>query len=74
VLLGLCNFSTFGRVVVIFVTVVTAHFGLLFLPSITYTYTNGKRSVSTATVGAGPFVRQILSKFSRRIRYKIADL
>jgi hypothetical protein len=45
VLLGHCNFSTFGRVVVVFVTIVTPHFGLLLLLSTIYTYTTGKGSV-----------------------------
>jgi hypothetical protein len=45
VLFGLCNFSTITRVVVVFVTIVTPHFGLLFLPNVTSTYTTGKGSV-----------------------------
>jgi hypothetical protein len=45
VLFGLCNFPAIGRVVVIFVTIVTPHFGLLFFRNVTSTYTTGKGSV-----------------------------
>jgi hypothetical protein len=74
VLFGLCNFLAISRVVVVFVTIMTPYFSLLFLPSVTSTYTTGKEVLlSSATDGAGPFVWRILSRFSKQMKYEIAD-
>ena len=71
-LFGLCDFSTFDRVVVIFVAVVTPHFSFVFLLNWTYTYPTGNGTLSTATGGDVPFTRRILSRFSSRMKYEIA--
>ena len=60
---------------VIFVKIVTPNFGFLFPLALNIaTLLVRKGLLSIAKVGAGPFVRQILSRFSRRMKYEIADL
>jgi hypothetical protein len=66
-LFGLCNCYAIGCIVVIFVTVVTPHFGLLF-PTATPTVllTTGFL-LSTGDVGAISLVRLSFSRFSSRL-------